>query len=65
MNDAHPVISSFQNTAVDVPAYQQNSTAKGVVTMRFTISTEKLGGMVLLRVDAAKPQGPAATHAPS
>jgi len=37
-----------------VPAFQSIDTGEGPVVMRFVITTEKLGGNVLLRVDSAR-----------
>lgn len=40
---------------VRVPAYQDIQTANGAREMRFTISTEKVGQFVLLRIDDVTP----------
>jgi len=39
-----------------VPAYTHVRTAEGVTTIQYILSTEKVGGVVLLRIDGALPQ---------
>ena len=48
-----------------VPAYLRRRRNEGAVTVSLLITTEKVGGVVLLRIDHVGPEGPAPSTGPA